>query len=163
MDGVDQMRMDAAEAMKAGRLGDAILLYEKCTTASPDDLKSLLHLGICHLLNRSEALFLSLFEEAKALRARLGHIADDVQRVFSQYEGLVKKVTAAALVMGTVAVASSGCGSAHKYSGGVYDELDATAHSSDSATDDAGPSDSDTVSSAHRYSGGVAFETKIQE
>ena len=163
MDGISRMKRDAAEAMKVGRLSDAISLYEKCTIASPDDLKSLLHLGICHLLNRSEDIFLSVYEKAKALRARLGQIADDVARVFSQYEGLVKKVTAAALVVGTVTTVSSGC-SSHKYSGGVHTPLDAATADSDSATDDAGVSDSDTDTvSAHRYSGGVAFETKINE
>ena len=115
------IHMKAASHMKAGRFPEAIPLLEQCVAIDPIDLKSLLHLGICHLLNRSEKIFLAIFEEATLLKSRLSEIPPDAMRVFAQYESLVKKVTATALVLGTVTAAASGCGlSAHKYSGGVY-------------------------------------------
>ena len=149
------IQMEAASYMKAGRFPEAIPLLEQCVAIDPMDLKSLLHLGICHLLNRSEKVFLSIFEEATQLKSRLKEIPPDVLRVFTQYESLVKKVTATALVLGTVTAAASGCGlSAHKYSGGVYVPPDTAkiqspemnAPNPDTATDgnDAGSEISDT-------------------
>jgi hypothetical protein len=151
-------------AMKAGRYPEAIALFEAELKQHPDDLKTLLHLGICHLLNRSENLFLGIYKKAEKLRARMGAIPEDVSRVFSHYEGLVKRVTAAALLVSAVSATATGCGddddtspasSSHKYSGGVYVGDDEEKTGTDSAAPDAGEGDTDTISSAHRYSGGV--------
>ncbi len=155
----DQQRfIDASRAMKAGRIDEAIRKFETCVARRPDDLKALLHLGICHLLNRSEKLFLQIYEEAKALNARLRVIPEEVSRVFAQYEGLVKRVTATALVLGTVSAVATGCTTSHKYSGGV-DAGRPVDTETDSVAGDAGADTADTAASAHRYSGGVAFGT----
>ncbi len=152
----------AETAMKDNRYGDAIDLFTAHLDTEPGDLKALLHLGICHLLNRSEPIFLFIYDEAVKLKQTLGEIPKDVSRIFAQYEGLVKKVTAAALVVGTMSAA--GCGddndgpfSSHKYSGGVNLSPDAAA-SSDEENEDVG---TDTVTSAHRYSGGVALNPVV--
>lgn len=129
----------ATSSMKAHDYPTAISLFEAQRAQSPDDLNALLHLGICHLLNHSVSMFLTLYEDAKKLKNRLQHIPDHVVKVFSQYAGLVRKVTATALVVSTVAGAACGL-TAHKYSGGVYQpkekELPAEVQ----------PADSDTVS-----------------
>ena len=155
-------RLTAAEGlMRRRQFGEAIPLFEECLADAPDDLGALLRLGICHLLNRSEDLFLAIYRKAGALLARIERAPDDVRRLWAQYQALAKRVTATAVVLGTIAVA--GCASApgpgaegaakppvtssHKYSGGVYQE---PAKEENKEQPPASP-----PFSAHRYSGGV--------
>jgi hypothetical protein len=132
----NQVVLNAEAAMKENRLSDSIALFERHLEHHPNDLKSLLHLGICRLLNRQREMFLQIFDEAVKLKNRLRAIPDDPARVFAQYEGLVKKVTATALVLTVGAV--SGCHDV--YTGPVYEQLstedtDAVADGGDTDTD----------------------------
>lgn len=111
---------NALSAMKDGRYTAAIPLFEQQMARQPDDLKSLLQLGFCHLLNRSEKLFLRIYKEATTLKHSLGSISDDVRRMFTRYEGWVKKVTATALVLGSMGAAA--CGQTI-YGAPVYDAV----------------------------------------
>lgn len=172
-----QQRLILARAcLEAHQYGEAIDHFEAYLEKHPDDLKALLQLGICHLLNRSERLFLRTYEQARQLKERMAAVPADVLRTFAHYESLVRKVTATALVLGTVAASAAGCASSHKYSGGVDWDADIGDLPTDtqSSVQDAGATDSqpggteatpsdtegDTATSAHRYSGGVALDTE---
>ncbi|MBN2340415.1 MAG: hypothetical protein JXX29_00565 [Deltaproteobacteria bacterium] len=111
-----QLFEEAVQAMKAHDYSSAISLFEQKRQQMPEDLNTLLHLGICHLLNHSETAFLTIHEEAKKLRSRLAHIPEHVAEVFAQYEGLVRKVTATAVLVGTVTGAACGICSGHNHS-----------------------------------------------
>jgi len=113
---------------------------------------------------------LRIYGQAKRLKTRLAAVPEDVVRTFLYYESLVKKVTAAALVLSTVAAGAAECTSSHKYSGGVDFDAGVEGSTADSQTsEDTGTgtvestdTQGDTVSSDHRYSGGVALDTESQ-
>jgi hypothetical protein len=136
----------ALALMQSHRYEEAIALFEARLRDHPTDVGALLRMGLCHLLNRSEPAFLSIHDRATALIHELDAVPTQTERLWAHYQHLFKVVTATALVVGGVA-STVACGkqgiSAHKYSGGVYVEPDA--------------SDSGALS-AHRYSGGVFLE-----
>jgi hypothetical protein len=151
MTGSDHTIAEAAESlMKAHRYDEAIAGFELRLADDPNDLAALLRMGLCHLLNRSEAAFLEIHQRAEGIIRQLGEIPERVGRLWSQYQQLVHSVTATALVVGGMA-ATTACSddatSSHRYSGGVYL--------------DAGPADAneqDAMTSSHRYSGGVYLD-----
>jgi hypothetical protein len=96
----------ALNAMENARYDEAISLFQAQLIKRQDDLKSLLQLGFCHLLNRSEKMFLSVYKQARALKHRLGEIADDVRRLFLSYENWVKKLTATTIILASVHLSS---------------------------------------------------------
>lgn len=166
----------AEQAMRSRRYAEAIVLFDSHLEKSPSDLKPLLQVGICHLLNRSEDVFLHIYRVAAAIVDKTEKLSEDVKRLWKQYGVLVKKVTATAVLVSTVATTMSACTSSHKYSGGVYlDEPDAGQTSShkysggvflDSSSVDGsldadleGGAPEDVFTSAHRYSGGVYLDS----
>lgn len=109
-------------AMKNARYDYAISLFQARLAQKPDDLRSLLQLGFCHLLKHSEKAFLKIYKDARALKHRLGEISEDVRRLFGRYEGWVKRISATALIIGSVSAAA--CESSPKYDAPPYDEYD---------------------------------------
>ncbi len=156
---------EAERLMKAHRYGEAITAFEARLAQNSNDLRALLEMGLCHLLNRSEATFVAIHREASQHIHRLGEVPPAIARLWDQYQQLFRKVTATALVVGTVAGISS-CSetddggndtlSSHRYSGGVL--IDAAQQ--DDATD---ASESSDVISSHRYSGGVFVDAAEQD
>ncbi|MFB3891689.1 MAG: hypothetical protein ACE15C_06670 [Phycisphaerae bacterium] len=128
-----ELRLAAEDLMRQRRFGDAIEAFRMHLERHGRDLKALLELGICHLLNGSEQAFREIHERAGRMLARARKVPADVARLWEQYGALAAKVAATALVLGAMAV--EGCKSSHKYSGGVYE--------------------ANMTQSAHRYSGGV--------
>ncbi len=164
-------RAQAEALMKKRRFPEAIALFDEHLQGRPDDLIALLEMGICHLLNTSEDAFLAIHRRAADLIAALRNLPGDVSLLWSQYNALVKKVAATALVLGSVAAGGceNGASSSHKYSGGVYKNTQLT---QEVAQNEAQPTTrpqgksvkagKDTQGarpnvSAHRYSGGVAM------
>jgi len=113
-------RRAAEESMRNHRLPEAIDAFREHLQQDPSDLKALLELGICHLLNGSEKLFLGIRDLAERLISAGRNLPAGVSRLWKRYCGLAAKVTAVALVAGSTAAAAYGQGSAHRYSGGVY-------------------------------------------
>ena len=54
----------AEELMKRRRFAEAIALFNEQLAEKPNDLKTKLRLGICHLLNRDEQTFLAIYQRA---------------------------------------------------------------------------------------------------
>jgi len=119
-DTTTDVRGAAEDLMRRHRLPEAIDAFRRHLQREPGDIRALLELGICHLLNGSEKLFLTVHERAERLISAARKLPAGTVRLWQRYCGLVAKVTAAALVMGSVATAAYGSGSAHRYSGGVY-------------------------------------------
>lgn len=97
----------AVSAMKAGQYTDAAHLLERQTAAHPEDVGALLRLGLCHLLNRQEKLFILIHRRAAMIIRNAADLSEEVRGLFAQSETWFKKVTAVALVMGTMAAACS--------------------------------------------------------
>jgi len=92
-----------AEAlMQEQRFGEAIAAFDAHLARRPSDAKALLQLGICHLLQRSEQVFLDIYHRAGRLLSALDAIPAEVARLWRLYRSLVAKVTATALVTSTV-------------------------------------------------------------
>lgn len=92
---------EAETLMKQHRVSEAIELFEGHLRAQPDDTRALLKLGVCHLLNGSERAFLAIYERARHTLERLREIPEDLARLWEKYRGLMIKVTASALIVGT--------------------------------------------------------------
>jgi hypothetical protein len=139
---------DAEALMRAHRYDEAIAGFQVRLADDPNDLTALLRMGLCHLLNRSEAVFLKIYHQVEAIIQQLGEVPERVGKLWFQYQKLVHSVTAAAAVAGGMA-ATTACHddttSSHKYSGGVY-------------LGSAGVDGQDTITSSHRYSGGVYLD-----
>lgn len=97
-------RRQAEKLMRGRRFARAIPLFEMHLRSRPEDVRALLELGICHLLNRSEREFLRIYGKARALLSRMTDLPSDVRRLWRQYRGLAVRVSAAALVMGAAAL-----------------------------------------------------------
>jgi hypothetical protein len=139
---------DADQFMQSRRFAEAISLYETQLAIMPNDVATLLKLGICHLLNRSQQRFLDIYAQAQSLLAGLPVVPDEVSALWRKYEGLVVKVTAGVLVVGGLSL--TGCGaSSNQAVPGKPPESQAPA-----AGTGAAPSVEPPISS-HRYSGGV--------
>jgi len=169
----EEAQLAAAEAlMKARHFAEAIDLFEGHVRTYPDDLRALLKLGICHLLNRGERAFLAIYEHARILVERSRDLPQDVARLWKSYKGLVSKVTATALILGAGTVV--GCGdssSALKDGGGAQNPPTEVQQQNPQATPGAGKEepkpqvapDNGTGKlqdqfSGHKYSGGVYME-----
>lgn len=100
----------ADRLMKKRLFAEAIALYEERVAAVPTDLASLLKLGICHLLNRSEKRFLKIYLQGKERMASLSDIPAETVALWRKYEDLAVKVTGGVLVIGSLAI--GGCPSA---------------------------------------------------
>lgn len=118
--GVSSLRDAAEDLMRRRHLPEAVETFQIHLARQPDDLKALLELGICHLLNGSEEAFLAIHDKADGVIRAAGELPEAIVKLWRQYRSLVLKVTAAALVLGSVAAEAYGSGSAHRYSGGVY-------------------------------------------
>jgi len=173
----DESVAAAARAMRGRRFKEAIDLLESRLADVPGDLEAMLQLGICHLLSRSERAFLKIHDRTRAMVEAAGELPERVARLWAHYRSLVRKVTAAGLVMGSATLSSCDRWSAHRYSGGVFqepaprptterpadeDSAKADAAEKDTAKKDALDDGSDTAKpepprpiSSHRYSGGV--------
>jgi len=108
------LRTKAEALMKQRRLGEAIEALRRHLADEPGDLRALLELGICHLLNGSEEWFLAIRERARRALAAAGRTPAGVARLWRQYEALFRKVTATAVVLG--AMTAAGCESASQQS-----------------------------------------------
>ncbi len=169
---------EARQAMQQRQYATAIVLYDKHLEKQPSDLRSLMEIGICHLLDGSQAVFLHIRNTMTAVIAKNGPLEGENRELWDYYLSLVRKVTGTALVLGSLAV--SGCKendptfSGHKYSGGVQMPLrppvqqqeNTQAESQTNATASAAQADksiteppgTNSYMSAHRYSGGVYLE-----
>ncbi len=163
-------RLGSADGlMRARRFGEAIEVLDGYLGENPDDLRGLLRSGICHLLNRSERTFLAIYERAAGIVARLGALPGDVARLWSTYQNLFRKVSAAALLIGSTAIA--GCGdenSAHRYSGGVYKPPTQTEPKDEQKPEADKPEPKpqpkpQPLYTGHKYSGGVFVPPKPDE
>jgi hypothetical protein len=178
---VNSLAQEAREAMRQRLYARAITLYDEYLEGQPGDLRSLMEVGICHLLNGSEEAFLYIHQSVRSAIARNGPLPDKSRELWDYYVSLVGKVTAAALVIGSVAVA--GCQgddkpsfSGHKYSGGVQlsprppagpkaaeSQPVATSNAAAASAAPPGvvtPAHASWSLSAHRYSGGVYMPKK---
>ena len=97
----------AEQLMKEHRFADAARELSERLGQQPDDPQALLELGICHLLNRSEAEFLRIGARAERIIAALESPPARVSRLWSLYRSLAAQVTTAALTLG--AVGAMGC------------------------------------------------------
>lgn len=167
-------RMDRAEKlMKQRDFSGAVNVLSAIMEDEPENIKVMLKLGICHLLNRSEENFLLIYEKAERIISSMKEIPENITHLWTQYKGLIAKVTAASLVIGSTVV-STGCdkGSAHKYSGGVYKptKKENITEAKENNVETEKPKEASTESteekeiintpemktiSCHRYSGGV--------
>ena len=177
-DDTTELRVRAEALMRQRRFDEAIAVFEEHLRRHGDDLRALLELGICHLLNRGEEAFLRIGRRASRLLAALGEVPGDVRRLWSQYNDLARRVTATALVVGAVTLPScSNPNSGHKYSGGVYKppvkvvkadqpaqagEAQPAAPTTQQAIAKPKPKPMPTTFSAHRYSGGVRLPLRRQ-
>jgi hypothetical protein len=146
----------AEELMRARLFGEAIGAFDAHLRDYPDDLRALLKVGICHLLNRSERMFVAIHQRAQALLARLREVPRDIARLWRTYNSLLAKVTATALLVGvgTLAGCGDGC-SAHRYSGGVYKPPVEEQQQKPEAAPESEKPKPQVPFSGHKYSGGV--------
>ncbi|MBW2453899.1 MAG: tetratricopeptide repeat protein [Deltaproteobacteria bacterium] len=92
-----------AEAlMQEQRFAEAIEAFDTHLERTPADPRALLQLGICHLLDRSEEIFLDIYQRAARLLGALEQVPAELARLWRLYRSLVAKVTATALVTSTV-------------------------------------------------------------
>ena len=91
---------DAEGLMRAHRYREAIARFEVRLAEDPQDLCSLLRMGLCHLLDRSEAVFVAIYHRATAIIGELGEVPARARKLWFQYQQLVQSVTATALVVG---------------------------------------------------------------
>jgi len=176
----DKKLAAAARAMRGRRFAEAVDLLESHLSDVPDDLEAMLQLGICHLLGRSERAFLRIHDKVSAIVEAAGELAERVARLWAHYRSLVRKVTAAGLVMGAATLSSCNTHSAHRYSGGVFQEpapkptterpAEEDSAKADAAKKDALDDGTDAVKprpprpiSSHRYSGGVYRPPRAKE
>lgn len=170
-------RLSEAEALMAERRFDeAIAAFEMHLAAEPQDLKALLKLGICHLLNRSRGAFLEVHRRAEKVIARMGTLPADVAGLYELYRGLLVRVGAASMIAGTL-VLNQGCAESqslgealfpaaktdsrpqHRYSGGVRikPQSPALERPASQGTSDAGsvapPGEAASGATLHRPSG----------
>lgn len=94
----------AERAMKERRFAEAIDAFHLRLRDDPEDLRALLEMGICHLLNRSERVFVAIHRKAGEIIRRIGGVPAHVATLWERYEALLRRVSAAALVMGAVVV-----------------------------------------------------------
>jgi len=170
----------ATRAMRGRRFAEAIDLLESRLADIPGDLEAMLQLGICHLLSRSERVFLKIHGKVSAMVEAAGQLPERVARLWAHYRSLVRKVTAAGLVMGSATLSSCNTHSAHRYSGGVFqepapkppaeqeseeDSAKADAEKKDVIEDGTGAAKPEPVRpiSSHRYSGGVYRPPRAKE
>jgi hypothetical protein len=90
--------------MKARRFGEAIAVFEAHLAEWPDDVRALLRLGLCHLLDSSEETFVAIHGRARALIEKLREVPTDLARLWAHYQQLLRKVSATALVVGAMAL-----------------------------------------------------------
>ena len=94
--------------MRAHRYREAIARFEVRLAEDPQDLCSLLRMGLCHLLDRSEAVFVAIYHRATAIIGELGEVPARARKLWFQYQQLVQSVTATALVVGGIAATTAG-------------------------------------------------------
>jgi hypothetical protein len=157
----------AETRMKAKRFGEAIELYEKHLAENPDDLAARMRLGICLLLNRSEQGFIEIYHQVEAAVSRIKNLGRELARLWAQYQSLFAKVTATALLVGTVSLSAADAMarpdqprfSGHRYSGGVSQTIKPQLKPQQvlppSGTKPVISEDLNRPQSSHRYSGGV--------
>ena len=73
----------AAELMQEQRFADAVEAFDGHLVREPTDPKALLQLGICHLLDRSEQIFLDIYERVARLIGTLEQIPAEVVRLWT--------------------------------------------------------------------------------
>ncbi len=89
----------ARDHMKQRRFDDAILAFEEQLVEHPDDLQSLLELGLCHLLGRSKATFVVIHGVARRLLTGLDQVPEELDRTWRTYRELFATVTASSLLL----------------------------------------------------------------
>jgi hypothetical protein len=170
MNASHQPAVQAEQAMKARMFSQAIELFETHLAVHPDDLAAKMRLGICLLLNRSEQGFIEIYHQVEATVARTKNLGAELARLWAQYRSLFAKVTATALVIGTVALTAGDAlarpnqplFSGHRYSGGVSQTIKPQPAPPPVSTKPLGAEDLSPAPSSHRYSGGVYQPPKPQ-
>ena len=94
----------AERQMQERRLEDAIRSFRLYLRGNPNDLRALLQVGICHLLNRSEGEFLKVHQKVRTVAARIRRLPDAIARMWDVYGSLAAKVVAATVVIGALAL-----------------------------------------------------------
>jgi len=114
------LRGAAEDLMRQHRLSAAIDTFQAHLQHEPDDLRALLEMGVCHLLNGAEDVFLSIYQRAAQAIGAVGDLPASLARLWKRYGRLAAKVAAAAVVIGSLSAPAYGQSSGHRYSGGVY-------------------------------------------
>ena len=146
--------LDRADLLlREHRFGEAISGYEARLAAEPRDLAALLKLGICHLLNRSEEEFLRIFQVAGEWVSTTAELSGDLQTLWNKYQGLAGRVTAGALVLGTLA--ATGCTAAETPESTHKPTTEATAVPTTTVAPSPRQNPQEPPYTGHKYSGGV--------
>ena len=139
--------------LREHRFGEAISGYEARLAAEPRDLAALLKLGICHLLNRSEEEFLRIFQVARERVSATSELSGDLQGLWNKYQGLAGRVTAGALVLGSLA--ATGCTAAETPESTHKPTTEATAVPTTTVAPPPRQNPQEPPYTGHKYSGGV--------
>lgn len=146
--------LDRADLLlREHRFGEAISGYEARLAAEPRDLRALLKLGICHLLNRSEEEFLRIFQVARERVSATSELPGDLQSLWSKYQGLAARITAGALVLGSLA--ATGCTAAETPESPQKPTTEATTGQAATVTPPPKQEPQERPYTGHKYSGGV--------
>jgi hypothetical protein len=96
-----------AQLMRERRFDEAMGLARGHLAAYPDDLETLLRLGICCLLNRAEDEFLQVHGRAALLVSRVGELTERLARLWQFYQRLLAQLATPVLWVGATSLA--GC------------------------------------------------------
>ncbi|MBT3218042.1 MAG: hypothetical protein HN348_03045 [Proteobacteria bacterium] len=142
-----ELATQATRRMRQHKYSEAIELFEAHLSTWPDDLVALMQLGICHLLNRSEQVFVAIHTQVSRKLDILDDLPAEVASLWGTYNRLMRNVGASALVIG----ATAGCAEPKK---------DVVPEEASNKTEEVLPKAEegqapDEAMSMHRYSGGV--------
>jgi len=139
--------------LREHRFSEAISGYEMRLATEPRDLAALLKLGICHLLNRSEEEFLRIFQVAGERVSATAELPGDLQSLWNKYQGLAARITAGALVLGSLA--ATGCTAAETPESTHKPTTEATAVPTTTVAPPPRQNPQEPPYTGHKYSGGV--------
>src|ERR1035437_203696 len=87
------MREQAEQRMRQRDFAAAIELFDRHLAKERQDLRAMLEMGICHLLNGAEEPFRQIHRQASVLLSQARDLPADVARLWEQYNGLFRKVS----------------------------------------------------------------------